>query len=160
MNLHRYKVNFNFASSDNIEYEFLGTWIMFAGIFLFAVHLVAEENIRSVTQSTSFTIGLTYGLYWFCASSRVILGSFCILAFCISIYLLQLGTITLTNCEIEFTESYNSWTNRFKTPIKHFEVCEKKAVITLYYSAYIFSNFLVSYCYVHRLPEKSKINKK
>lgn len=154
MNLHRYKANFSSTNSEDLRYEFLGTWIMFAGLFLFIAHIVVDENIRNVTKLASLTIGLCYCLYWLTVYSRLVLGVFSILTFCVSLYLLQFGTTALTHCQIQLTESYGSWPSRFETPQQQFQACNDKALITLYYSVYIFSNFLVSFFYVLRLAKK------
>ena len=154
MNLHRYKASFSSANTDDFRYEFLGTWIMFAGIFLFAAHIVVEDSVKEVTKLTSLTIGVSYGLYWLSANSRLVLGIFCILSFCVSMCLLQFGTTALTLCEVELAESASVWTNRFRTPEEQFEICSNKALITFYYAVYIFTNFLVSYFYVQKLPRE------
>ncbi|NCP63981.1 MAG: hypothetical protein GW763_01045 [Paraglaciecola sp.] len=80
MNLQRYKVKLTPPGSGETKFEFLGTWIGFAGMLLIFANISLAVSAKSAFGASVVFIGVAYGLYWFATQIRIFLYLLCLLA--------------------------------------------------------------------------------
>lgn len=117
MNLHRYKASISSSTADVQNYEFLGTWIGFAGLFVLIFSAVDASHVRDGVENATYTIAPIYMLYWLATQRKIFLGILALLSELIAIALglsitpgfsELIANITCTACSLSEWERANA----------------------------------------------------
>ncbi len=83
--MQRYKVKFNFRNSyGDRNFEFLGTWIGFAGM-LFVIGCISfYEYPKNALADTVPVVGVAFAIYWFATQIRWLIIVFCVFSLLVS----------------------------------------------------------------------------
>lgn len=98
-NMHRYKVKLNLKNSHgDRHFEFLGTWIGFAGM-LFVIGCISfYEYPKPALADTVPVVTLAYAIFWFATQIRGLIVVFCILSLLASCLFLAYSIFSYIDC--------------------------------------------------------------
>jgi hypothetical protein len=118
MNLHRYKVKLTSPGSGETRFEFLGTWIGFAGMFLIVANVSLAVSAKSAFGEVVGFIGAAYCLYWFATQINFFLYVLCLLALVFAIFFGAAVILNDVDCNtVVHTYQYNLCVSEQATPI-------------------------------------------
>lgn len=138
MNLHRYIAKISSPNSGESRFEFLGTWIGFAGLLLFILHVTVADNIRSASGTAIIVIGLSYCIYWFSTQHKYVIYLLALLTGIVSVLIGWSGVSNLVSCHmIEYKYGGSN--------------CNKMDFINFAYFVYFLSIFVISIYYIRGL---------
>jgi hypothetical protein len=118
MNLHRYKVKLTSPGSGETKFEFLGTWIGFAGMLLIAANVSLAVSAKSAFGEVVGFIGAAYCLYWFATQIKLFLHVLCLLALVFAMFFGAAAFLNDADCNaIVNTYQHNLCVSEQATPV-------------------------------------------
>ncbi|VEL95588.1 hypothetical protein ALT761_00543 [Alteromonas sp. 76-1] len=98
-NMHRYKVKFNLKNfHGDREFEFLGTWIGFAGM-LFVIGCISfYEYPKPAVANSVPIVAAAFAVYWLATQIRFLIVIFCILSLLASVLFLVFSITSNIDC--------------------------------------------------------------
>jgi hypothetical protein len=146
MNLHRYKVKLTPPGSGETKFEFLGTWIGFAGMLLIFANISMAVSAKSAFGGSVVFIGVAYGLYWFATQIRVFLYLLCILALIFAVFF----GITVFLNDVDCSTIINTY---------QYKLCLSEQSTPFFIMIYLVSIFFVALYFIIK-PSKILAHKK
>ena len=137
MNWHRYKASISLQNPGTHKYEFVGTWIGFAGMLTLIAHISLGVNSKEVFLTSTIVISALFLLHWVAQKSLRFTGIYAVSLMCWSLGSIQRATILYPQCSELVRESFQL-------------NCQRDVITTGIYAAYLLSIFGAYFFYITR----------
>ncbi|ABG39908.1 hypothetical protein Patl_1383 [Paraglaciecola sp. T6c] len=133
--MQRYKVKIKLANHGDSKFEFLGTWIGFAGLILVIAAVTVYAYAKGAFADTVPVIGIAFGIYWFATQINFLIYLFCLVAFTSACVFLAKAVFTNIECgEATRTIQYSYCFEDVAYPWLAFSYLTSLFIVSLYFS--------------------------